>query len=65
MPQVIFGMVGGVIAGFVLGCTKLFDNKYKRLIGIYGAGACRAGVVAHQSLCGVGCVLLLQGSCLV
>lgn len=35
--QVIFGILGGIIAGFVLGCTKLFNNKYKRLIGIYGA----------------------------
>jgi hypothetical protein len=38
MLQVIFGILGGIIAGFVLGCTKLFNNKYKRLIGIYGAG---------------------------
>jgi hypothetical protein len=31
-------MGGGVIAGVVLGCTRVFNNKYKRLIGIYGAG---------------------------
>lgn len=31
-------MLGGIIAGWVLGCTKVFDNQYKRLIGIYGAG---------------------------
>jgi hypothetical protein len=36
--QVVFGIIGGIIAGYVLGCTKLFNNKYKRLIGIYGAG---------------------------
>jgi len=36
--QVLFGMAGGIIAGFVLGCTKLFNNKYKRLIGVYGSG---------------------------
>jgi hypothetical protein len=31
-------MGGGLIAGVVLGCTRIFNNKYKRLIGIYGAG---------------------------
>lgn len=36
--QVIFGMLGGMLAGGIMGATKLFDNKYKRLIGIYGAG---------------------------
>lgn len=36
--QVLFGMAGGIIAGFALGCTKLFNNKYKRLIGVYGSG---------------------------
>ncbi|WIA18744.1 hypothetical protein OEZ85_003434 [Tetradesmus obliquus] len=35
--QVLFGMGGGIIAGAVLGCTRIFNNKYKRLIGIYGA----------------------------
>eukprot|EP00775_Hariotina_reticulata_P012218 gene12218-12356_t len=39
--QVVFGMAGGIIAGFVLGCTKLFNNKYKRLIGVYGSGGRR------------------------
>lgn len=36
--QVIFGMLGGILAGIVMGCTKTFNNKYKRFIGIYGAG---------------------------
>ena len=36
--QVVFGIAGGLAAGFMLGWTRLlFDNKYKRLIGIYGA----------------------------
>eukprot|EP00882_Tetradesmus_deserticola_P034074 GHRQ01038981.1.p1 GENE.GHRQ01038981.1~~GHRQ01038981.1.p1 ORF type:complete len:499 (+),score=175.50 GHRQ01038981.1:208-1704(+) len=35
--QVLFGIAGGVIAGVALGCTRVFNNKYKRLIGIYGA----------------------------
>jgi hypothetical protein len=35
---VLFGMAGGVIAGGLLGCTRVFNNKYKRLIGICGAG---------------------------
>lgn len=36
--QVIFGILGGALAGVVLGATKIFNNKYKRLIGIYGSG---------------------------
>jgi hypothetical protein len=43
--QVLFGMAGGIIAGYVLGCTKVFNNKYKRLVGIYGAG------VSHMPCC--------------
>eukprot|EP00878_Enallax_costatus_P024159 GHUV01025756.1.p1 GENE.GHUV01025756.1~~GHUV01025756.1.p1 ORF type:complete len:597 (+),score=94.95 GHUV01025756.1:384-2174(+) len=35
--QVIFGILGGIIAGAVLGSTKLFNNRFKRLLGIYGA----------------------------
>lgn len=31
-------MLGGIIAGVVLGSTKFFNNRFKRLIGIYGAG---------------------------
>eukprot|EP00879_Flechtneria_rotunda_P028933 GHRR01031174.1.p1 GENE.GHRR01031174.1~~GHRR01031174.1.p1 ORF type:complete len:613 (+),score=115.99 GHRR01031174.1:727-2565(+) len=34
--QVVFGMIGGIIAGTVLGATRIFNNRYKRLIGIYG-----------------------------
>jgi hypothetical protein len=41
-PQVIFGMLGGMLAGAVLGATRLFDNRYKRLIGIYGSGVSEA-----------------------
>ena len=34
----MFGIVGGLLFGAALGCTRwLFGNKYKRLIGIYGA----------------------------
>lgn len=40
-------MIGGIIAGYVLGCTKMFNNKYKRLIGIYGAGGGRCTNVRH------------------
>lgn len=42
-------MGGGILAGAVLGCTRIFDNKYKRLIGIYGAGEpCSAAQAAAQ-----------------
>lgn len=36
----IFGILGGIIAGVALGCTKLFDSKIKRLVGIYGSCEC-------------------------
>ncbi len=36
-PQVIFGIVGGILAGVALGCTKIFDTKIKRLVGTYGS----------------------------
>jgi hypothetical protein len=36
--QVLFGLAGGYLAGLILGATRLFDNKYKRLVGIYGSG---------------------------
>ncbi|KAI8466952.1 MAG: Sodium/hydrogen exchanger family-domain-containing protein [Monoraphidium minutum] len=35
--QVVFGILGGVLAGVLLGCTRVLNNKYKRLAGIYGA----------------------------
>lgn len=38
LPQVLFGMAGGILAGVILGCTRIWNNKYKRLAGIYGAG---------------------------
>lgn len=37
--QVLFGVAGGALAGGVLGCTRVWSNKYKRLAGVYGAGA--------------------------
>lgn len=51
--QVVFGMLGGMIAGALLGCTKVFNNKYKRLIGIYGAGKCseKAIRLQHRVVC--------------
>ena len=30
--QVVFGILGGLIAGLVLGCTRLFCTRYKRLV---------------------------------
>jgi hypothetical protein len=46
--QVLFGMVGGIIAGVALGCTRVWNNKYKRLIAIYGAGV-RGAAVSCQA----------------
>jgi hypothetical protein len=35
--QVVFGIVGGLLAGIILGCTRWFNSRYKRLVGLYGA----------------------------
>ncbi|KAI8468895.1 MAG: Sodium/hydrogen exchanger family-domain-containing protein [Monoraphidium minutum] len=35
--QVLFGILGGLLAGVILGCTRIWDNKYKRFIGLYGS----------------------------
>ncbi|KAI7845950.1 hypothetical protein COHA_000496 [Chlorella ohadii] len=35
--QVVFGILGGLIAGLILGCTRLFSTRNKRLVGIYGS----------------------------
>jgi len=35
--QVLFGIAGGMLAGAVLGCTRIWNNKYKRLMGIFGS----------------------------
>lgn len=48
--QVVFGLIGGIIAGVVLGATKFFNNRYKRLIGIYGAGKCLVSSCAFLCL---------------
>lgn len=34
--QVVFGIVGGIIGGVLLGCTRLFSSRLKRLVGLYG-----------------------------
>lgn len=36
--QVIFGILGGLLAGIILGCTRFFNTTLKRLVGLYGAG---------------------------
>lgn len=43
--QIIFGIVGGIIGGIVLGCTRIFDSRLKRIVGIFSGGEhARAGV---------------------
>ena len=32
----MFGIVGGLLGGFFLGCTRLFCSRAKRLVGLYG-----------------------------
>lgn len=36
--QVIFGIVGGLIAGYAVGATRLWDTYLKRFIVLFGAG---------------------------
>lgn len=36
--QVIFGIVGGIIGGFLLGCTRMFNGTLVRFVGLYGGG---------------------------
>jgi hypothetical protein len=33
---VVFGILGGLIGGVLLGCTRLFSSRLKRLVGLYG-----------------------------
>lgn len=47
--QVLFGVLGGVLAGWALGCTRVWNTGAKRFIGIYASGE---GVV--QCDCGTG-----------
>lgn len=35
--QVVFGIVGGVLAGVILGMTRMWNTRMKRFIGIYGS----------------------------
>jgi NhaP-type Na+/H+ or K+/H+ antiporter len=36
--QVIFGLVGGLLAGYAVGATKLWNTHVKRFIALFGAG---------------------------
>ena len=36
--QIVFGIVGGLLGGILLGCTRLFSSRLKRLVGLYGGG---------------------------
>jgi NhaP-type Na+/H+ or K+/H+ antiporter len=36
--QVIFGLVGGLLAGYAVGATKLWNTHAKRFIALFGAG---------------------------
>lgn len=71
--QVLFGLIGGYLAGLILGATRLWDNKYKRLVGIYGSGEPGARELCTQPLCAAtvharqvgqaqGCDLMLLGT---
>jgi hypothetical protein len=36
--QVLFGILGGALGGIILGATRAFNNRAKRLVGLYGSG---------------------------
>ncbi|KAL6784451.1 hypothetical protein ACKKBF_B01840 [Auxenochlorella protothecoides x Auxenochlorella symbiontica] len=34
--QVVFGILGGLLGGFIIGCTRIFYSRLIRLVAIYG-----------------------------
>jgi NhaP-type Na+/H+ or K+/H+ antiporter len=36
--QVVFGLVGGLLAGYAVGATRLWDTHVKRFFALFGAG---------------------------
>lgn len=36
--QVVFGILGGLLGGFIIGCTRIFYSRLIRLVAIYGGG---------------------------
>lgn len=55
--QIVFGILGGLIAGVALGCTRLFPTRYKRLVrstlcaGLPRSHMCSVGA-QHMLACG-------------
>lgn len=67
--QVVFGILGGLIGGVLLGCTRLFNSRLKRLVGLYGGALLLMYFLEYWSLlsgawaCGSGeLVLWVQSS---
>lgn len=48
--QVLFGIVGGLIGGVFLGCTRLFSSRLKRLVGLYGGALLLMYFLEYYSL---------------
>lgn len=71
--QVIFGILGGLIAGLILGCTRLFCTRNKRLVSSMGRhpmGWCVHGAQGRHELLGelagrLYCSLQDRGTCRV
>ena len=36
--QVVFGIVGGILAGYIVGATKVWNTSLKRFVALFGAG---------------------------
>lgn len=51
----MFGILGGLLAGVVLGCTRLFSTRYKRLVGIYGSALLLMFFLEYWNLLSGGC----------
>ena len=48
--QVVFGVLGGFLGGFALGCTRLFNTRLKRLVGTYGGALLLMYFLEHFDL---------------
>lgn len=51
--QVVFGIVGGLLIGFALSYTRIFDTLVKRIVGLYGGSAFRRPARCTR-VCGAG-----------
>ena len=59
--QVVFGIVGGVMLGYAVGATKLWNTRLKRGVAIYGACEPPAGCTAQPGWAAAHRVVVCRG----